>query len=279
MSINKKFWYVLIGVGITCICIFFENLSTAFLLFAVCYLMMFVGQIPLKRMGILTLTLIIIGLLALTVIHTMSQKNADKYLPDRVATWKERIDDFGKRDSENKFEINKDNFQVAHAKIAIARGGLFGKLPGRSVQRDFLPQAYSDFIYAIIIEELGLIPGGIGVLLLYIFLLFRVAIIAQKCKSPFPKYLALGCGLLIVVQALTNMAVAVNLIPVTGQPLPLISRGGTSTMLTCFYFGIILSISRFNAGMGDEDEDEEDEQIEDVELKEGEELVVDYEKV
>jgi cell division protein FtsW len=279
MSINKKFWFVLVAVCITCFCIVFENFSTAFLLFAVCYLMMFVGQIPLKRMGLLTLALIVFGLLLIVTVRSVPQKTLDKCLPERAATWIERINDhIGKGDNGNKFELNEDNFQVAHAKIAIARGGLFGKLPGRSVQRDFLPQAYSDFIYAIIIEELGLIPGGIGVLLLYIFLMFRVAVIARKCEKPFPRYLALGCGLLIVVQALTNMAVAVNLIPVTGQPLPLISRGGTSTMLTCFYFGIILSISRFSAGMGDED-DEDDTQIEEVELKEGEELIVDIQEI
>jgi len=147
----------------------------------------------------------------------------------------------------------KDNWQVVHSKVAIAQGGFLGKLPGRSMQKDFLPEAFSDFIYAIIIEEMGLIIGGIGVLMLYVILMFRVAIIARRCEKLFPKYLALGCGLLIVVQALINMAVAVNLIPVTGQPLPLISRGGTSTILTCCYFGIILSVSRFSAGMGDEE--------------------------
>jgi cell division protein FtsW len=133
-------------------------------------------------------------------------------------------------------------------------------MPGLSQQRDFLPQAYSDFIYAIIIEETGII-GGIVVLLLYIILLFRVGIIARKCDKLFPKFLVLGCGLLVVVQALANMAVAVNLIPVTGQPLPLISRGGTSTVITCFYIGIILSVSRFGAGMGikEEEDNEEDE--------------------
>ena len=129
----------------------------------------------------------------------------------------------------------------------------------RSVQRDFLPQAYSDFIFAIIIEELGVV-GGIVVLLLYIMLMIRVGIIARRCEKLFPKYLVIGCGLLIVIQALTNMAVAVNLIPVTGQPLPLISRGGTSTMLTCIYIGIILSVSHFGAGMGPEEEEDEEEE-------------------
>jgi len=204
----------------------------------------------------------------------MSDEYTEKHLPSRFQTWKGRIDDFGKDKNENKFIINDDNFQVSHAKIAIARGGIFGKMPGRSVQRDFLPQAYSDFIYAIIIEEMGLI-GGLFVMMLYVILLVRVGIIAKRCTKLFPKYLALGCGLLIVVQAFINMAVAVNLIPVTGQPLPLISRGGTSTMLTCFYFGIILSVSRFGAGMGekddDDDDDDDDEQEEQEEKEEKEE--------
>lgn len=162
------------------------------------------------------------------------------------------------------YVITDDNYQVSHAKIAIARGGLLGKMPGHGQQRDFLPQAYSDFIYAIIIEELGLV-GGIFVLLLYIMLLVRVGMIARRCEKAFPKYLVLGCGLLVVVQALANMAVAVNLIPVTGQPMPLVSRGGTSTILSCIYFGIILSVSRFGAGMGNEEDEEisDEERLED----------------
>lgn len=253
---DKTFWIILSVVGITCLLIFPENFSTAFLLFVVCFLMMFVGQAPWKKMVILLLSLVLCGGLAYASIRFMPDDFVSK-LPRRGATWVERIKDFGKDKGEDKYTINDDNFQVSHAKIAIARGGLVGQLPGRSVQRDFLPQAYSDFIYAIIIEELGLIVGGIGVMMLYVILMFRVAIIARRCEKLFPKYLALGCGLLIVIQAFINMSVAVNLIPVTGQPLPLISRGGTSTMLTCFYFGIILSVSRFGAGMGEGNEDKE----------------------
>jgi len=249
---NRTFWIIIIGVCITCFLIFPENFSTAFLLFVVCYLMMFVGQAPLKKMVLLTVVIIVSGCLALVALIYVPKDFSKEHLPDRFVTWQGRVDDFFKDDGGNKFTINDDNFQVNHAKIAIARGGFIGNMPGRSVQRDFLPQAYSDFIYAIIIEELGLIVGGIGVMMLYIILMFRVAIIARRCEKLFPKYLALGCGLLIVIQAFINMAVAVNLIPVTGQPLPLISRGGTSTMLTCFYFGIILSVSRFGAGMGEE---------------------------
>ena len=267
-SPNKTFWILLVGVGTTCVLIVPENFSTAFLLFVVCFLMMFVGQAPWKKMVMLLLLLILGGGLTFIVFRSVSNDfiitNVPSRFHNRVLTMKGRIDDFGKDKGENKYTITDDNFQVNHAKIAIARGSLTGKLPGRSVQRDFLPQAYSDFIYAIIIEELGLIIGGIGVLMLYIILMFRVAIIARRCKKLFPKYLALGCGLLIVIQAFINMAVAVNLIPVTGQPLPLISRGGTSTMLTCFYFGIILSVSRYSAGMGEEEENETETETEEA---------------
>lgn len=265
VSPKITFWITLAGIILSCILIVADNFSTAFLLFFVCFLMMFIGQVPLKRMGLLTAALVLAGGLAFATLRLIPDDFAVKHLPSRFMTWKGRIEDFGKDKGEYKYTINDDNFQVNHAKIAIARGGLFGKLPGRSVQRDFLPQAYSDFIYAIIIEEMGLIIGGIGVLMLYIFLMFRVGIIARRCEKQFPRYLVLGCGLLIVIQAFINMAVAVNLIPVTGQPLPLVSRGGTSTVITCCYFGIMLSISRFGAGMDIEKETEEVEALEEVE--------------
>ena len=146
-----------------------------------------------------------------------------------------------------------EHYQEDLAKIAIAQGGVLGKLPGHGQQRDFLPQAYSDFIYAIIIEETGL-AGGFFVLLLYLTLLIRVAMIARRCEKLFPKFLILGCGLMLVTQALINMAVAVGVFPVTGQPLPLISRGGTSTVISCFYIGIILSVSRFGANIGNDED-------------------------
>ena len=255
---GRTFWIILSGVGLTCALIFPENFSTAFLLFTVCFLMMVVGQAPWKKLLLLLAVLALCGSLTFVLLRFMPKEAAVKYLPDRFITWQERINDFGRNKKGDKYVITDDNFQVNHAKIAIARGGVVGKMPGRSVQRDGLPQAYSDFIYAIIIEEMGLLLGGVGVLMLYVILMFRVAIIARRCEKLFPKYLALGCGLLIVIQAFINMAVAVNLIPVTGQPLPLISRGGTSTMLTCFYFGIILSVSRFGAGMGNDEQAEEE---------------------
>jgi cell division protein FtsW len=141
-----------------------------------------------------------------------------------------------------KYDLNT-NPQITQSQIAIATCKIIGRGPGNSTVRDFLPQAYSDFIYAIIIAEMGL-PGGIFLMLLYITLLYRAARIAGRCKKNFPAFLIMGLSLLIVVQALINMSVAVGLFPVTGQPLPLVSRGGSSIMVNCAYIGIMLSISR-----------------------------------
>lgn len=292
---DQIFKTILIAVSITCLLILPENFSTAIMLFGVCFLMMFIGQLPFLKLAKLAGALILFAGLFILLLAKTPQDIAQKYLPDRFTTWQGRVDRFlGEKQKQEEdaatYEINDDNYQVSHAKIALARGGVIGVMPGLSQQRDFLPQAYSDFIYAIIIEETGII-GGICVLLLYIILLFRVGIIARKCDKLFPKFLVLGCGLLIVVQALANMAVAVNLIPVTGQPLPLISRGGTSTVITCFYIGIILSVSRFGAGMGikeevDNDEDEsydetnainDAEQVEPVLISANEELTFETE--
>jgi cell division protein FtsW len=174
----------------------------------------------------------------------------------RAIVWQNRVDSYAApylKDAGKTYVVPADgDYQISHAKAAIAGGGILGRLPGKSVQRDFLPQAYSDFIYSIIIEELGVL-GGMGVLLLYVMLLLRVGIIARKCERLFPKYLVIGSGLMIVFQALCHMAVNVNLFPVTGQPLPLISRGGTSTVLTCLYVGIILSVSHYGAKMSSVD--------------------------
>ena len=170
------------------------------------------------------------------------KKNSSGIL-HRVPTWVNRVTGSEERPEDpKKYDIN-NNMQVGHAHIAIATGGLTGLGPGNSVERDYLPQAFSDFIYAILIEEWGL---GIGfvVMFLYILLLIRSYYIARKCESLFPAYLIMGLSLMLVVQALINMAVAVGAMPVTGQPLPLISRGGTSTFVNCAYFGIMLSVSR-----------------------------------
>lgn len=137
----------------------------------------------------------------------------------------------------------EENFQVGHANMAIASSGIIGKGPGNSVERDYLPQAFSDFIYAIIIEEMGII-GAAVIAFLYIVLLYRAARIASRCENNFPAFLVMGLALLLVIQATFNMMVAVGLAPVTGQPLPLISKGGTSTIINCAYIGVMLSVSR-----------------------------------
>lgn len=225
-----------------------DNLSTALLLFLVCYVLMFIGGVKIKRMGQVAFYGII-GLVLVVLLLKVIPTEWTKIGPlSRLSTWQSRIDEFGSsnndEDEASYYQITDKNFQVAHSKIAIANGGVFGKFPGNSKERDFLPQAYSDFIYSIILEEMGLL-GGTFVLILYIIILMRAGKIAKKTDKLFPKYLILGSALMLAMQAFVNMAVAVNLIPVTGQPLPLISRGGTSTLITCAYFGIILSADRF----------------------------------
>lgn len=249
-SQNKSFIFklLIITILVTCSLIVTENLSTACLLFGVCFLMMFIGQVEFKRMAIIVL----IGaggiFLLLGFLKIVPDKAIQDYMPDRFSTWKSRFDRHGEQVVESNdsiagkpYKITDENYQVSHAKIAIARGKIIG-LPGSGVERDFLPQAYSDFIFAIILEEMGLL-GGLFTMLLYIALMVRAGVLASKTEKIFPRYLLLGSALIITIQALANMAVAVNLIPVTGQPLPLISRGGTSTIITCIYFGIILACS------------------------------------
>ena len=171
-------------------------------------------------------------------------KSAWDKLTHRFWTWKNRI--AGKEDKNvpaEEYKVTDKNFQVTHANLAIATSGIIGKGPGNSVERDYLPQAFSDFIYAIIIEEMGLF-GAVAVVFLYVILLFRTARIAGRCENNFPAFLAMGLTLLLVYQAIINMCVAVDFGIVTGQPLPLVSKGGTSTIVNCAYIGVILSVSR-----------------------------------
>ena len=243
------FKVIITGVLVTCGLIILDNLSTGILLFCVCFLMMIIGQVSWKRIGKITLSGILIGSILFMALSFIPEDTIKDKLPDRFGTWKSRIDKFLDSSSPNGVGGNieeyniSENFQISHAKIAIANGGIIG-LPGSGTERDFLPQAYSDFIFAIILEEMGLI-GGIVVMLLYFWLMIRVGMLARKCDKFFPKYLLLGSGLILTIQALINMGVAVDLFPITGQPLPLISRGGTSTIITCAYFGIILACSNF----------------------------------
>lgn len=245
---NKKaFRYILIVSGLICLLIAPENLSTAMLLFGVTLMMMFIGRVPMKQIGKLVVTLSIIGVVLLgTIMVVPADKYKDVPMMHRVTTWQGRVKGFfEKKDAvpAAKFDIDKDA-QIAHANIAIATSNFIGKMPGNSVERDFLSQAFSDFIFAIIIEELGLV-GGASVVLLYIILLVRTARIARRCEKKFPAFMVMGIALLLVSQALLNMMVSVGLFPVTGQPLPLISKGGTSTLINCAYIGMILSVSHY----------------------------------
>ena len=256
-------WIMWITVP-TCALIGVENLSTAALLFAVIFLMMFIGQVPLRQIGKLAAVIAFLGVFAISMIMLVgdtskdenntqlvkteqvekpAKKNFVEKMLHRADTWKSRILKFGKDDVlPQEYDLDKDA-QVAHANIAIVSSGVIGKGPGKSTERDFLSQAFSDFIFAIVIEELGLL-GAVTVVFLYIFLLYRTARIASRCVNNFPAFLAMGLALLLVVQAAFNMMVAVGLAPVTGQPLPLISKGGTSTIINCAYIGVILSVSR-----------------------------------
>ena len=260
---NTFKWIMRITVP-ACFLIGLENLSTAAMLFAVVYLMMFIGLVPIRQLVKLAAVIIVFVVFALSMVmlvgHDTSndeaelaqteqvvtqpkKKNAIEKMFHRADTWKSRIMKFGKpKPSPQEYDLDKDA-QVAHANIAIVSSGVIGKGPGKSTERDFLSQAFSDFIYAIIIEELGIV-GAFVVMCLYIFLLYRCARIASRCENNFPAFLAMGLGLLLVIQATFNMMVAVGLAPVTGQPLPLISKGGTSTIINCAYIGAILSVSR-----------------------------------
>ena len=207
------------------------NFSTAALIFLMVILLTYVGGYPLKYLSIIIGSGVVV--LALFV---LTAKAFTDLMPNRVDTWSSRISSF--IDS----EVTQEDYQIEKAKIAIATGGVQGLGPGKSIQKNFLPQSSSDFIFAIIIEEYGLI-GGIFLLILYLWLLFRIVIVAQKSDSVFGKLLAIGVGIPVIFQALVNMGVAVQLFPVTGQTLPLISSGGTSIWVTCLAMGIVLSVS------------------------------------
>ncbi len=226
---NKAFVPLIVPVILVCGLIMPANFSTAAVLFISCVALMFIGRVRMKYIA--ALTGISLGGALLFVLMLMLVSDGG-----RVYTWQSRITNFVSSE-------NTDTYQADQAKIAIATGGVMGKLPGNSTQRNFLPQAYSDFIYAIIIEEYGL-AGGFTVVLLYMILLYRGIRIAHKSPGTFGALLAAGLSFSLVFQAMINMAVAVNLLPVTGQPLPLVSMGGTSLWFTSLAIGIILSVSR-----------------------------------
>lgn len=263
---RMAFRYIMTITLIFCFLIGIENLSTAALLFGVVYIMMFVGRVSMRHLGwvaavVAGLTIVGVSLIlivgddedsarhpGLSKQEQLSGQKEEERAVDKIfhraTTWKSRILKFASNEDipPSKFDLDKDA-QVGHANIAIVSSNITGVGPGNSVERDFLSQAFSDFIYAIIIEETG-IEGAIFVAFLYVVLLFRTSHIANRCENSFPALLAMGLALLLVTQAVFNMLVAVGLVPVTGQPLPLISKGGTSTVINCAYIGAILSISR-----------------------------------
>jgi cell division protein FtsW len=228
---KEAFIPIMIPVMLVCGLILPANFSTAAMLFTTSLIIMFIGRINLKYI----LALIGIGVGTLMILLLIGKSNPD--LLPRMGTWAKRIETFTGEGSKDA------NYQAEQAKIAIATGFPFGKGPGGSTQRNFLPHPYSDFIYAIILEEYGLI-GGVFVIMLYLILFFRGIKIASNSEQTFGSLLAIGLSFSLVFQAMINMAVAVNLFPVTGQPLPLVSMGGTSIWFTCLAIGIILSVSR-----------------------------------
>ena len=263
---RQAFKYVLIVCAFIVPLIFVENFSTAALICAVVFMMMIIGRVPMDQLGKLLGVVMLLGVFMFVMIMLVGKKQAAKNpemtLTEQTAgvvekkdnvfdkvfhrfdTWKARLEKFSDKKDLTPSEVDLDkDAQTSHANIAIASSNVVGKGPGNSVERDFLSQAFSDFIYAIIIEEMGIV-GAFFVAMLYIILLFRTGRIANRCENNFPAFLAMGLALLLVTQALFNMCVAVGLAPVTGQPLPLISKGGTSTMINCIYVGVILSISR-----------------------------------
>lgn len=221
-----------IPVFVTLLFILPANFSTTALIFSMVLMLVFIGKYPLRYIGIVVGS----GIVFLAFFILIAKAFPDAF-PNRVDTWINRIDNF------TSDKPGEDDYQIEKAKIAIASGKIYGLGPGKSIQKNFLPQSSSDFIFAIIVEEYGLI-GGLGVLSLYLLLLFRFVIASHKANSLFGKLVVVGLGFPMIFQAMVNMAVAVELLPVTGQTLPLISSGGSSIWMTCFALGIIISVTK-----------------------------------
>jgi cell division protein FtsW len=233
-DLKKGFIPVLLPMVFTCALIAPANLSTALMLGATCAIVFFIGRVEIKHLMLLGL----VGLIGLCVLFTVSKLTGF----GRASTWEQRIEDFAGGDK--KGGKKEDVYQVQQAKIAIANGGIAGRGPGRSMQKNFLPHPYSDFIFAIIIEEYGLV-GGATVVLLYLLFLWRSILIFKRCPFAFGAFLAVGLSITLVFQAMLNMAVNVHLVPVTGLTLPMISMGGSSIWFTSIAIGIVLSVSKY----------------------------------
>ncbi len=271
---KKGFLPVIIPIVLICVLIAPANLSTALLLGASCLLLLFIGRVKAKHLALVVGVALIpvLFLVMAAVIRHNSQdetvaKKESSAIFSRVDTWISRVEGFiygGKQaDNENMYQVNQ-------AKIAIAKGGLFGAGPGNSEQRNFLPQAYNDFIYVIIIEEYGLI-GGAFMVFIYLVFLYRCIRIFKRCPYAFGAFLALGLSFTLVIQAVANMAVNVNLFPVTGVTLPLVSMGGSSFLFTCLSIGIILSVARNVEQMEGKEEKEKEKEKEEEEDEDEEE--------
>ncbi|WP_426064173.1 FtsW/RodA/SpoVE family cell cycle protein [Flavobacterium sp. DSP2-3-1] len=232
IDFKSSVWELWVPVFVTLLFILPANFSTTALIFSMVLMLVFIGKYPLRYIGIVVGS----GIVFLAFFIFIAKAFPDAF-PNRVDTWINRIDNF------TSDKPGEDDYQIEKAKIAIASGKIYGLGPGKSIQKNFLPQSSSDFIFAIIVEEYGLI-GGLGVLALYLLLLFRFVIASHKAKSLFGKLVVVGLGFPMIFQAMVNMAVAVELLPVTGQTLPLISTGGSSIWMTCFALGIIISVTK-----------------------------------
>lgn len=241
MDSLKELW---MPVGFTLALILPSNFSTTALIFSMIIMLVFIGKYPMKYIGIIIGT----GIVFLMFFVLVSKAFPDVKFFNRVATWQSRIENFSGTSPD------EDDYQIEKAKIAIASGKIYGLGPGKSVQKNFLPQSSSDFIFAIIVEEYGLI-GGFGVMSLYLLLLFRFVVASHKATTLFGKLVVIGLGFPMIFQAMINMAVAVELLPVTGQTLPLISSGGTSIWMTCIALGIIIGVTKKEEEIEEEQKD------------------------
>jgi cell division protein FtsW len=244
ITFKVSLWELWLPVFFTLILILPANFSTTALIFSMILMLVFIGKYPLKYIGMIIGS----GILFLTFFVLLSKAFPDAKIFSRVQTWESRIVNFSTD------KPDEDDYQIEKAKIAIASGKIYGLGPGKSVQKNFLPQSSSDFIYAIIVEEYGLI-GGFGVLILYLLLLFRFVVASHKANTIFGKLVVIGLGFPMIFQAMINMAVAVELLPVTGQTLPLISSGGSSIWMTCFALGIIISVTKKDEEIAEEQKD------------------------
>ncbi len=243
ISFKESILPLWIPVFLVLILILPANFSTAAIMFAMVMVLAFIGGYPIRY-----LTIIVGAGVLFLALFVLTAKAFPEAMPNRVDTWMSRVENFSNG------EDTEADYQIEKAKIAIATGNYIGLGPGKSVQKNFLPQSSSDFIFAIIVEEYGLV-GGLVILVVYCWMLFRIVIIAQKSDTVFGKLVVLGVGLPIVFQAFINMAVAVELFPVTGQTLPLISSGGTSIWMTCLAFGMILSVSAKREELKEQEEE------------------------